>query len=130
MMALLFLGITSCSKDDSGDDNPKETSIDAVVGTFKGTLEVFRESGPTQEYYNAIVTVSKVGEKEIKVTPKSGEAYSDASPETFNIQTLNEIGLYSTNSRLIFQNADKSLVFITNKDQADEIIFHFEGTKQ
>lgn len=129
IFALLIIGITSCSKDDNGGDTPGNVKIDAAVGTYKGTIEVFRGT-QTQEYFNAIVNVTKVNDKELKVAPKSGEAYSDATPETFFIQSVSDLGLSSTNSRFIYQVADKSLNFITTKDQENEIIFHFTGTKQ
>src|SRR5690606_14859534 len=71
---------------------PGKGSIEMAVGTFKGQMTVFRAEGGDEDYYDAVVVVTKVGAEQLKAEAKSGEAYSDASPKTFKV-TVDGMGM-------------------------------------
>src|SRR5690606_6008565 len=78
---------TGCGKDNPSPEptpsvpQPGKGSIEMAVGTFKGQMTVFRAEGGDEDYYDAVVVVTKVGAEQLKAEAKSGEAYSDASPK-------------------------------------------------
>ncbi|WP_316811468.1 hypothetical protein [Pedobacter heparinus] len=132
---LLFSAVllASCGKD-KDKATPTTGSIDIAVGTFKGKISVFdRPTSPSNaEYFDAIVTVAKVGDNQLQITPKSGEAYSDATPRTYTITEKFEgtIGSTSTTGSFIYKNSDKSMAASGVKVSANERGFVFEGVKQ
>lgn len=118
----------SCkSSDDNDDPTPISQSIDPVVGTFKGTIRI-----ATQDYYNAIVVVSKVDASHIKVQPKSGEAYSAATPKV--LTAVNPVGVGvggdDPEGSLNYLISTKALQISTKKTAATDLEFYYEGTKQ
>ena len=69
---------TSCSKSDDQQDSqpPKEGVIDVAVGTYKGKLYLDTYNPvDVNEWYDAILVVTKEGKDKLKVQAKSGEAY-------------------------------------------------------
>ncbi len=129
---ILGMLLGGCSKDDN--DTPGSNNIDIAVGTFKGNLTVFdRPSSPSSQiYYNAIVTVTKVGDNQLKVTAKTGEAYSDATPATFT-DARYQNGIVQSNTvsgSLVYLGSNKELSVTTDKQTATDRSFTFTGTKQ
>lgn len=141
---IAFLGIlsvltfgtiaTSCSKNDDngGYEQPTKGTIDAAVGTYKGKL---RSSHLDQyEYFDAVVIVTKVDDQHLKVTPKSGEAYSSVTPKTFKVEGgyNNDIqSVYGILEGYLWYTADvKTLEMATNQQAETDINFLFDGVKQ
>ncbi|MBP2615623.1 hypothetical protein [Chryseobacterium jejuense] len=126
LVGSLFL---SCKSNDDNDD-PTPTSnqsIDPVVGTFKGTIRI-----ATQDYYDAIVVVSKVDASHIKVQPKSGEVYSVATPKV--LSAVNPVGVgvggNDPEGSVNYLISTKALQISTKKTAATDVEFYYEGTKQ
>ncbi len=119
----------SCKSSSDNDDPAPITnqSIDPVVGTFKGTIRI-----ATQDYYNAIVVVSKVDGSHIKVQPKSGEAYSIATPKV--LTAVNPVGVGvggdDPEGSVNYLVSTKALQISTKKTAATDVEFYYEGTKQ
>jgi len=131
--AFLFvtgLLLSSCKK----DNNPiTGSNIDVATGTFKGSITVYDRPGSAgQEYFNAIVTVTKVGGNQLKVTAKTGEAYSDATPATFtDVRYQNSIVQSNTvMGALVYLESNKELTVVTEKQTATDRSFTFKGVKQ
>jgi len=123
---LFFIG---CKSSNDSDNNPSG-SIDPVVGTFKGTIE--DGENPDIKYYNAVVIVSKVDDSRVKVTPKSGEAYSGYTTKT--IKVANPVGASVVGSdeqgSVAYLIDTKSLNVSTEKNSAQDKTYIFNGSKQ
>ncbi|WP_257657115.1 hypothetical protein [Parapedobacter lycopersici] len=130
VLLLLVTGvlITGCSKD---DDQPGEVDVAAVMaGTYKGTLTIGAE-----EYFGAELSATAAGGNKIKFSPKSGEAYSHATPTTMAMQAPSgnpRDGLIAQGPEgsAAFQAAEKNLIVVTQKMAEEDVSFTFEGTKQ
>ncbi|HFK5587073.1 TPA: hypothetical protein ACGZ92_003296 [Elizabethkingia anophelis] len=124
--AIFFIG---CKRSNDSDNNPSG-SIDPVVGTFKGTLE--DGENPDIKYYNAVVTVSKVDDSRVKVTPKSGEAYSGYTTKT--IKVANPVGASvvggDEQGSISYLIDTKSLNVSTEKNSTQDKTYIFNGSKQ
>ncbi|WP_312697446.1 hypothetical protein [Sphingobacterium mizutaii] len=98
-IALGLLGTTSCSK----DSNLKP--IDAV-GSYQGDLSIHLSTGKFTSYDNSIVTVTQVGEGQLKFTtnPASGSV-----SETFDV--------YEQNGTMSNDDDDPKGVFVYIKDE-------------
>src|SRR5690606_42014879 len=96
LASVLTLGTltTSCSNDDDGYEEPTNASIDPAVGTYKGKLTVYTNSG-VKEWYNAVTIVTKEGSNKLKFTAKTGETYSLINTNTFTVATVEFIGAIS-----------------------------------
>lgn len=140
----LFLGMmVGCGSDDGPTPNPGPPTggdISIAVGTFKGSITVYPpDNSPSAEYFDAEVTVTKVSNNQLKVTAKAGEPYSIVTPKTFNVNYssagMNDLqGVTavpgSPEGLFLYNNQNKSLNMITEKQSATEVTFSFEGTKQ
>lgn len=123
---MFFIG---CKSSNDSDNNPSG-SIDPVVGTFKGTIE--DGENPDIKYYNAFITVSKVDDSRIKVTSKSGEAYSGYTTKT--IKVANPVGASvvggDEQGDVSYLIDTKSLTVSTKKNSAQDKTYIFNGSKQ
>ncbi len=128
LMALALLGIVvACSKDNDGSPKPSN-DIQAAVGTFKGKIRVAE-----QDYFNAVVIVSKEGDDKLKVAAKTGEAYSAVTPKVFKVQNISNIHISSSvnpSGSLTYTMDSKAVHISTNKEAATDVEFYFQGTKQ
>lgn len=84
---------TACSDDD--DDNKASVSVDSVVGTYTGTLQVLDQS-----MANTSITLSKVDANTVKVELKdfsySGLEIGDISANCTATLDADELDLYGT----------------------------------
>lgn len=138
--AMVTLGAitTSCSKDKDGTEQLAKGNVDAMVGSYKGKVTVFQElpgSGAKRDFFDAIITVSKVGNDKVKLTAKSGEAYSSITEKTMNVMLIpgSKNVMAATgdvNGTFIFNAEIKSLTALTQKQAESDVMFAFEGVKQ
>ncbi|WP_454060580.1 hypothetical protein [Elizabethkingia ursingii] len=123
---MFFIG---CKSSNDSDNNPSG-SIDPVVGTFKGTIE--DGENPDIKYYNAFIIVSKVDDSRVKVTAKSGEAYSGYTSKT--IKVANPVGASvvggDEQGDVSYLIDTKSLTVSTKKNSAQDKTYIFNGSKQ
>ena len=140
LASVLTLGTlaTSCSKDDDGYEEPTNASIDPAVGTYKGKLTVYTNSG-VKEWYNAVTIVTKEGSNKLKFTAKTGEPYSLINPKTFTVETgaffgENTQDIVSLTGSLEgifhFYGSNKNISVIAEKQSETELQYHYEGVKQ
>lgn len=127
---ILFVGVflTSCKNDDDDDSNPGTgNTIDVVVGTFKGTLNV-----AGQDYFNAIVMVSKVDDSHVKVQAKTNEAYSFVTTKTLSAVNTQGVGVVGSSSdgSISYLISTKALTVSTQKTSETDKIYLFQGTQQ
>jgi hypothetical protein len=126
---ILFVGVflTSCKNDDDEDSNPGTGNIDVVVGTFKGTLNV-----AGQDYFNAIVMVSKVDDSHVKVQAKTNEAYSFVTTKTLSAVNTQGVGVVgsSNDGSISYLISTKALTVSTQKTSETDKIYLFQGTQQ
>jgi hypothetical protein len=126
---ILFVGVflTSCKNDDDDDSNPGTGNIDVVVGTFKGTLNV-----AGQDYFNAIVMVSKVDDSHVKVQAKTNEAYSFVTTKTLSAVNTQGVGVVGSSSdgSISYLISTKALTVSTQKTSETDKIYLFQGTQQ
>lgn len=138
---LLVVTAVSCGSDD-GPVTPgiDKGDISIATGTFTGTITVYVPGQTAKEYFNAEVTVTKVSDNQLKVTPKSGQAYSVAAPKTFQVvysyaagqadlQSVTHVA-GSPEGVFVYNNQNKSLGVGTEQQSASEVTFSFDGTKQ
>ncbi|WP_223584511.1 hypothetical protein [Sphingobacterium sp. GVS05A] len=123
MVAMIFVG---CSKDK--DEPTVSGKIDAIVGTFKGKMVI----GGDAEYFNAIITVSKVDDGKVKATVKTGEAYSRATAKTFPVQNISNIHISGQGpmGSITYKLDDKNIQISTEAEANSDIEYFFQGTKQ
>ena len=141
MLSVLTLGTitVSCnSSDDNVSEEPTKGTIDAAVGTYKGKIYTSDTNG-TNEWFDAIVVVTKEGSNKLKVAAKSGEEYSYVTPKTFTVETgaffgENTQDIVSLTGSLegIFHyyGSNKNINVITAEQSATDVYFDFEGVKQ
>lgn len=136
LMTLVATAFVACSSDD--DDAQPSGGMDIATGTFKGKITVYPPQSQSIEYFDAEVTVAKVSDKQLKVTPKSGQPYSIATAKTFQVeyssagtdlQTVTAVA-GSPEGLFLYNQQNKSLNLITEEQSASEVAFAFEGTKQ
>lgn len=128
---------TSCSSDDDNNVELQTGNLDAMVGSFKGKITAYQALPGTaeREFFNATIVVTKVGNDKIKVTAKTGEAYSSITEKTIAVMVLPgskniASATGDVNGTFVFNGETKSLNLITNKQAAADITFTFEGNKQ
>lgn len=135
-MRTLFLSLfastllVSCGKSDSNPTpaNTDEAAAARIVGSYKGTIQI-----ASQDYFNATINITKESGNKVKIAPKSGEAYSTATPKIIAIQAIagsqNAVG-DDPNGILTYTAAQKTLNFISKATATGDVVFRFEGTKQ
>ncbi|RRN78007.1 hypothetical protein EIM50_16730 [Pseudoxanthomonas sp. SGD-10] len=137
LAALLAFGLllTACSKD-SADETSKSGKIDDAVGTYKGTM--FRYGSAT-ELFDVILIVTKEGDNKLKITPKSGEVYSDVTPRVFTVEVGDFFGEHpvdvislsgSVGGYFSYYGESKSVSILSTKLQESDVTYTFEGVKQ
>ncbi len=142
ILSVLALGTvtTSCSKDDKDGHEQTKGSIDVAVGTYKGKLYT-PPSHPDEvyEWYDAIIIVTKEGSDKLKVTAKSGEAYSRVTSKVFTVETgaffgesTQDIASLSGSLEGFFHffGSNKNLSITTIKQSETDVAFNFDGVKQ
>ncbi|WP_322970688.1 hypothetical protein [Faecalibacter sp. LW9] len=143
LASVLTLGTltTSCSNDDdNGYEQPAQGTIDAAVGTYKGKLySPSYNPGDQNEWFDAIVIVTKEGDNKLKVAPKPNESYSFVTPKTFTVETCacfgeNTQDVVSLTGSLegIFHyyGSNKNISVSTDEQSATDVHFRFDGVKQ
>jgi len=122
---------TGCKKDkDKPSGNIHEAAAARLVGTYKGTIKA---SVGSQEYYNAIIIITKESGNKVKIAPKSGEAYSSFATKIIPIEGLQGVDdavAQDPQGTLAYQAASKALTYVTKQTSANEMTYNFEGTKQ
>ena len=127
---ILFLGTVfiSCKNNDDDDSNPGiGNSIDVVTGTFKGTLNT-----GGQDYFNAIIVVSKVDDSHVKVQAKANETYSFVTTKTLSAVNTTGVGVVGSDSNgsISYLISTKALTVSTQKTSDIDKIYLFQGTQQ
>lgn len=141
LISFMIVGsvFTSCSKDDDDDNfDPDELSIDAAVGTYKGTLRSIDLYSRTQksEYHDAIIYVSKQADDKLKVTAKADEEYSSVVTRVYDVEASN-YGEFRITTRagfvggfLHFFGKTESISITAQRQSDADISYSFEGLKQ
>ncbi|MBA9071913.1 hypothetical protein GGR22_000039 [Flavobacterium gossypii] len=132
IVVFAVVSMVSCSSDDSDGGNGGG-SIDAAVGTFKGTFEVLDGPNAGQDYFDATLIITKVSNTELRMTPKSGEAYSNLTPKTIKVYNLGGDILVDGDApagTFAYRASSKALLALTKQQAATDITFTFSGTKQ
>lgn len=139
LFILLMVGtvtLGSCSKDDDAE-KPDGKGIDVAVGTYKGKINVWGDLPNTNqsEFFDVVLTVTKVDNEHVKVTAKTGEPYSAVTEKTIKVRAEEYLGdIYSVIGDLqgtFWYHSDTKTVDInTNKQSATDIHYTFEGAKQ
>lgn len=132
LLCLLIIStvITGCSKDDDDNNGPGSGAAEVVAGTYKGQLSVGGE-----EFYDAIIIATDEGDSKVKFAAKSGEAYSDVTPQTMLAKSIGAsasagIIAQGANGTFSFDPETKYIVMYTTKTADTDIEFSFQGTKQ
>lgn len=131
---IVFIGLNySCSKEEN-EPQVKKGKVEDAVGTYKGVLEVGSE-----DYYDAIIEVTKVGDQKLSVKAKVGQPYSNVTSKVFTVEVgdyfnVDPIDLASLSispeGLFHYDGLAKSIYVSTSKQQETDIKFNFEGTKQ
>lgn len=127
VLTLVTLAFVGCSKD---KDEPIQTggSIDAAVGTYKGSLDMT----PGGELFDKTLTVTKVsdntlrveiGDKSLKLPIKEFKVINNMN---ISIQTSG----VSPEGSFLFDVKNKTLLCQGQKTKETDIFYTFEGTKQ
>jgi len=80
------------------------------------------------EYFNAIITVTKVDDGKIK----AGEAYSRATAKTFPVQNVSNIHISGQGpmGSFTYKLDDKNIQISTEAEASGDVVYLFQGTKQ
>ncbi|MGF7026731.1 MULTISPECIES: hypothetical protein [Sphingobacterium] len=128
VLALVTFAFVGCSKD---KDEPIQTggSIDAAVGTYKGSLDLSNTSGPM---FDKIVTVTKISDNTLKV--EIGDKALKIPAKEFKVINNMNIAIQtagvSPEGSFLFDVEKKTLLCQGKKTTENEVFFTFEGTKQ
>jgi hypothetical protein len=130
VLSLLALTVLfSCKKKEGGSPvNSDEEAAKRVVGTYKGKLDA------TQEYFNAILVITKESGNKVKITAKQGEPYSNVTPKIITvkaIQNSDDVEAIGTpEGTLGYQHSVKNIVIVTLPGSSGDVTYNFTGTKQ
>ena len=132
LLVLSVLALTvlfSCKKKEGGSPvNSDEEAAKRLVGTYKGTLDA------TQEYFNAIIVITKGSANKVKITPKEAEPYSNVTPKNITvkaIQNSDDVEAIGTpEGTLAYQHSVKNIVIVTLPSSSGDVAYNFRGTKQ
>lgn len=123
LAVVVLVAITSCSDDD--------VPIDSAVGTFKGELTVYPPKSGGKVYPDATVTITKVDNDKLKVTP---DPSTQGPAVTFSV--FNEDGAIvnaedDPTGVFIYYSDEKSII-ISSQDASDiqTTSIRFRGYKQ
>lgn len=140
LCTLLTIGTvtTSCSKDDNGNVSglPNKESIESAVGTFSGTLSVVGKLPNTDqdEFYNAEIIVTSVGGNKLQVKMKEGEIYSTVNGKVFPVNNDGYMFIMTNPNAVegtfLYDTKNSTLTVLGVKQQENEVLFKFEGTKK
>ncbi|QIG88398.1 hypothetical protein G6R40_01435 [Chryseobacterium sp. POL2] len=123
---------TSCSKDEERHDEVVTTKIDEAVGTYKGKLT--SPNLDDYEHFDVVMYVTKVDDQHLKVTAKTGEAYSTVTSKTFKVENLYNGDIHNVSGILEgyfwYTKEVKTLEMGTQKQSATDVTFYFDGVKQ
>lgn len=132
----LSLGIIGCSSNDDNYDQSGPGTIDVAIGTYKGKISSYRSLPDTNEnnFYNAELTVSKVDNQHVKITVKSGEAYSILTEKIMKVSNDYDNMVRSVigeiNGDFWYVHDTKTLTLYTNQTTETDYDYSFEGVKQ
>ncbi|MBB1647697.1 hypothetical protein A9970_27480 [Sphingobacterium sp. UME9] len=128
VLALVTFAFVGCSKD---KDEPIQTggSIDAAVGTYKGSLDLSNTSGPM---FDKTLTVTKISDNTLKV--EIGDKALKIPAKEFKVINNMNIAIQtagvSPEGSFLFDVEKKTLLCQGKKTTENEVFFTFEGTKQ
>lgn len=126
VLALVTFAFVGCSKDN--DPTPTGGSIDAAVGTYKGTIKIIGGA----EVFNQILVVTKVDEKKVRVSAQN----ADLKLPVREIQVSNNYNMSiqalpsEPQGSFIFTFENKALMFLAQRTEEGQLQYSFEGTKQ
>ena len=120
--------VVGCSKDDDNNKVPTSGSIDAAIGTYKGTIDII---GGTKKF-DEILVVTKVSNTRVKVKAQNTAL---GLPEK-EVDVLNNMDVTiqalptETQGTFIYTTKNKSLNFFSKQTAEGQVQYSFEGTKQ
>lgn len=131
IIAIAVFGLVSCSSDDSNNGPGGGGGIDTAVGTYKGTLDPLGD-GPN--YFDAILIVTKVDGTHLKITPKSGEPYSNYTSKTMKVYNASNQAIFGDGNipegTFSYTISSKTLLVQTQEQSTTDLTYTFQGTKQ
>jgi len=128
VLAFVTLAFVGCSKD---KDEPIQTggSIDAAVGTYKGSIDLSNTNGPM---FDKTLTVTKVSDNTLKV--EIGDKALKIPAKEFKVINNMNISIQtsgvSPEGSFLFDVDKKTLLCQGKKTTENEVFFTFEGSKQ
>ncbi|WP_270088101.1 hypothetical protein [Sphingobacterium sp. SYP-B4668] len=125
VLAFVMVAFVGCSKD---DDGPSGGSIDAAVGTYKGTIDIV---GGGQKF-NQTVVVTKVSDKKVRITAQDGSLKLPV--KEMEVYNNSNMGILSQPTEpqgvFVYTFENKGLSFVTKVTAEGEVMYSFEGLKQ
>ncbi|OOG17174.1 hypothetical protein BWD42_17115 [Sphingobacterium sp. CZ-UAM] len=127
VLALVTFAFVGCSKD---KDEPIQTggSIDAAVGTYKGSLDIVGVG----EKFNKTIKVTKVGDGRIKVEVEDSSLKLPS--REFNVTNNMDYSIQSAatepGAMFLFEVKNKTVTYLAKPLAEGETTFKFDGTKQ
>ena len=126
LLALVTFAFVGCSKDDGVSNS---TSIDAAIGTYKGSLDIV---GRNNTLFDKTIVVTKVSDGRIKVVV--GDASLNLPDREFNVTNNMDISIVSasisTGGTFLYDVKEGSVVYQAEPTAEGEVLFTFKGNKQ
>ncbi|GAA4185397.1 MULTISPECIES: hypothetical protein [Sphingobacterium] len=128
VLALVAFAFVGCSKD---KDEPIQTggSIDAAVGTYKGSIDLSNTNGPM---FDKTLTVTKVSDNTLKV--EIGDKALKIPTKEFKVINNMDVSIQtsgvSPEGSFLFDVKNKTLLCQGKETKVGDVFFTFEGTKQ
>jgi len=128
VLALVTFAFVGCSKD---KDEPVQTggSIDAAVGTYKGSIDLSNTNGPM---FDKTLTVTKVSDNTLKV--EIGDKALKIPAKEFKVINNMNVAIQtsgvSPEGSFLFDVKNKTLLCQGEKTKETDVFFTFKGAKQ
>ncbi|KGE12395.1 hypothetical protein [Sphingobacterium deserti] len=127
IVACVAFAFAGCSKNDEVSNN---TSIDAAVGRYKGSLEIV--DGSNNTLFDKTIVVSKVSDSRIKVVVEDNAL--NLPDREFNVTNNMNISItsaaISTGGTFLYDVKENSVVYQAEPTAQGEVLFTFKGNKQ
>ncbi|MCS4227551.1 hypothetical protein [Sphingobacterium sp. BIGb0165] len=128
VLALVAFAFVGCSKD---KDEPIQTggSIDAAVGTYKGSIDLSNINGPM---FDKTLTVTKISDNTLKV--EIGDKALKIPTKEFKVINNMNVSIQtsgvSPEGSFLFDVKNKTLLCQGEKTKETDVFFTFKGAKQ
>lgn len=127
------ISLFSCKKD-KGDSSAQPSgttsAADILAGTYSGKLTLY--PGGT-DYFDAVIIVTKEGDKKVRIAAKTGTDYAHMTPKSFTLRMIgNDVAseVSAPEGQLSYNSTNKAIILVTEDQSETDVTATFNGTKK